>query len=132
MPDGPTIILCLKVAVTAVTLLLVAAFVALVRGHVRWHGRLNVVSFVLTMLAVLGFEVLVRLSVPVTAHFTESDHFWLRVHLCCVIPLVPVMVAMLVTGLRHRRAPHLGLAGLFALLWVGMLVTGFLLPHTAP
>jgi hypothetical protein len=41
------------------------------------------------------------------------------------------MPVMLFTGLTHRRRWHLTLAAIFAILWIGTVVTGvFFLPHT--
>ena len=59
-----TIILILKIAVTAVTVLLCASLVALARGNYRLHGRINIVFFVLTFLAVVGLEVVARVLSP--------------------------------------------------------------------
>jgi uncharacterized membrane protein YozB (DUF420 family) len=136
MPSGYDIILVLKIAVSAVTLVLLAALWALARGNLRLHGRINLVFFVLTMTAVLIFEGLIRFGPSIEPGWsvTEgwSDHeLWaLRVHLCFVIPLMVVLPAMLFTGLRRWRRWHLTLAGVFSVLWLGMLVTGIgFLPH---
>lgn len=124
------IILSLKVAVIAVTLILLASLWALKRGQRRLHGQLNHLFFGLTMLAVVVFEVLLKIGAPVTEHFSPADKTALTVHLCFVIPLVPVMILMLITGRQRRRSAHLLLANLFILLWAGMFVTGvFFLPH---
>ena len=56
MPNGPQIILTLKVLVVAVTLLLLASLVALLLKRPRLHGHINTVFFVLTMATVAGFE----------------------------------------------------------------------------
>lgn len=136
MPSGYDIILVLKVAVSAVTLLLATSLIALWTGRVRLHGRLNLLFFVLTMTAVLAFEILLRIGPyiepgwAVTNGWTPFHRQVLRVHLCFVIPLLLVMPLMLLTGLKHWRRIHLPLAVVFALLWLGMLVTGIgLLPH---
>jgi D-alanyl-lipoteichoic acid acyltransferase DltB (MBOAT superfamily) len=136
MPSGYDIILVLKIAVSAVTLLLVASLIALAWGRVKLHGRLNLLFFVLTMSAVLAFEVLLRIGPylepgwSVTNGWTLFHRQVLRVHLCFVIPLLFVMPLMLLTGLKHWRRIHIPLGILFALLWAGMLVTGIgLLPH---
>ena len=50
-------ILALKIAVSAVTVLLLASFVALLRGNIRLHGRINTVFFILTISALVGLEV---------------------------------------------------------------------------
>lgn len=50
---GPAVVAVLKVAVTAVTLLLGASMVALWLGKPRWHGRINAVCLALTY-ATLG------------------------------------------------------------------------------
>jgi hypothetical protein len=121
------VILTLKIAVIAVTILLIASLVALLRGRYKLHGRINVVFFVLTLVAVLGLEVLIR--------FVDEKLFaavpWesLRVHLCFSVPAFVLMIGMLVTGLLRRRRVHLTLAVLFAVAWVGTFVTGvFFLP----
>jgi len=136
MPSGYDIILVLKLAVAAVTLILLCALLAVARGNVRLHGRLNIVFFVLTMTAVLIFEALLRIGPlvepgwSVTKGWTPGQMLALRVHLCFVIPLMLVLPAMLFTGLRRWRRVHLPLAVIFSILWVGMLVTGIgLLPH---
>lgn len=133
MPSGPTIILSLKIAVIAVTAILIASLWALSRGRYRLHGRLNVAFFLLTVTAVIVFEGLLQLGAPVTSHFNDADKQALKIHLWFVVPLLPVMVAMLVTGLRHRRGVHVPLSFLFLLLWLGTFITGvFYLPHTGP
>ena len=132
MPSGPSIILGLKVAVSAVTLILAAALIALARGNYRLHGRINIVFYTLTMIAVVVFETLLRLGADVTSHMTSYERFALNVHLCFAIPLPFVMTAMLYTGLKHLRRAHLTLAVVFSILWLGSFVIGvFVLPHSA-
>ena len=41
-----------------------------------------------------------------------------------VIPLVPILVFMLITGWQHRLRMHLSISVLFLILWVGMFITG--------
>ena len=55
MFNGPTIILTLKVLVTAVSLLYAAAVIAILMDHRKLHGRLNTAFFILTMTTVVGF-----------------------------------------------------------------------------
>ena len=62
MPTGPEIILTLKVLVATVTILFAAALAALAAGNKKLHGRINTVFFALTMVTVLGFELLVALA----------------------------------------------------------------------
>jgi uncharacterized membrane protein YozB (DUF420 family) len=133
LPAGPTVILCLKIAVVGVTLLLLASLVALLRRNYRLHGRINIAFFTLTMIAVCVFEGMLQFGVPVTRHFSDADRLALKVHLWFVVPLIPVMILMLVTGLRHKGRVHVSLAGLFAILWLGTFISGvFFLPHAAP
>ena len=135
MPTGLTVILILKIAVIAVTVLLLASLAALLRGNYRLHGRLNVTFFILTVTAVLGLEVLIRFLDPGVFVYIRSDPKLseaLNIHLCFSVPSALLMPFLLFTGLRHRRAVHLALAVLFAVLWTGTFVTGvFFLPHTA-
>jgi hypothetical protein len=126
------IILTLKVAVAAVTLLLALSLLALARGKYRLHGQINIVFFILTLTAVLGLEVIVRFIDPATfAYFQENDELRqaLQTHLCFSVPALVLMVAMLITGKTHRRTVHLALAVLFGIAWIGTFITGiFFLP----
>jgi uncharacterized membrane protein YozB (DUF420 family) len=130
------VILTLKVAVSAVTILLVAALVAVAKGHYRLHGRLNLAFFTLTLTAVLGLEVAIRVVDPGLFQVIKDNDALrqaLTIHLCFSVPSLVVMPAMLYTGLTHRRTLHLLLALVFAVLWTGTFITGvFFLPHTLP
>jgi uncharacterized membrane protein YozB (DUF420 family) len=131
---GPNVILILKIAVLAVTLLFLAALGALIRGNYRLHGRINMLFFVLTVIALIGLEVVARLLDPDLFAYFEHDITLKRrlsVHLCFSLPAAALMPFMLWTGLTHRRRIHLSLASVFAVLWTGTFITGiFFLPHT--
>jgi uncharacterized membrane protein YozB (DUF420 family) len=131
---GPGVILALKVAVAAVTTLLLTSLVALARGHYRLHGRINLAFFTLTLAALLGFEVVIRILQPHVFEYLRADEELsraLNTHLCFAVPSALLMPAMLYTGLTRRRTTHLVLAGVFSVLWAGTFVTGiFFLPHT--
>jgi hypothetical protein len=131
---GGQIIFALKVAVSAVTVLLAASSVALVRGNFRLHGRINMVFFALTMAAVFSLEIIVRFIDPdIFSYLDESARRALSVHLCFSIPSALVLPVMLFTGLSHRRAIHIILGSLFAILWTGTVITGlFFLPTGSP
>jgi uncharacterized membrane protein YozB (DUF420 family) len=133
---GPHVILTLKVAVLAVTLLFLTALAALARGNYRLHGRINLVFFILTAVALVGLEVVARLVDPeLFAYFdaTPGLRRALTTHLCFSLPSAAVMPLMLWTGYTHRRDWHLFLAGVFSVLWTGTFITGiFFLPHTNP
>lgn len=132
MLTGPQVILLLKIAVGLVTILLLCSAVALLKRNFRVHGLINTWMASLTLITVMGFEMLVRVvGIKVTEGWDDSTKFALKVHLCFVIPLVPVLVFMLITGRSHRRRMHLSIAVLFLILWVGMFITGmFYLPHS--
>jgi hypothetical protein len=127
-----TIILALKIAVVAVTVLLAASLVALAMGKPRWHGRINTVFFALVAATVLGFEAIIRLVRPdLTAGFTAEQREALNIHLGFSVPAAALLPAMLMTGRRQYKTAHGVLAVFFLVLWAGTLVTGvFFLPHT--
>ncbi len=128
MLTGPNIILTLKIAVGAVTVLLAASLVALAKGNYRLHGRINLAFFILTLAAVLGLEIVIRFIDPSTFEYLRNNRA-LTVHLCFAVPSALLMPAMLYTGLSHRRSVHLTLACLFAVCWTGTFITGiFFLP----
>jgi uncharacterized membrane protein YozB (DUF420 family) len=130
---GPNVILGLKIAVGAVTVLLLASLTAVAFGKVRLHGRINIVFFALTVTALLAFEIIIRVLNPRAFDYINADaplRFALNVHLCFSIPSALLMPAMLYTGLTHRRTLHLTLAGVFGAFWAGTFITGvFFLPH---
>jgi hypothetical protein len=122
------VILTLKIAVVAVTLLLAVSLLALWRGNYRLHGRLNTAFFVLTLTAVLGLEAIIRLIKPGIFDNPELRQA-LQVHLCFSVPALILMFGMLITGRMHRRSVHLTLAVLFGVAWIGTFITGiFFLP----
>ena len=125
------VILALKIAVTAVTLLLIASLIALIVGRPKLHGQINTVFFALTATTVLGFEIVIRLVLPdFTAGFTTEQRDALTVHLAFAIPAAIMLPAMLYTGKRKLKRLHYGLAAIFSVLWTGTFVTGvFFLPH---
>lgn len=126
------VILTLKVLVGAVTVLLVGSVIALRMGKPKLHGQINRVFFVLTMVTVLGFEVIVRFLNPeLTKDFTPEQHRQLWIHLCFSIPSTVLLPAMLYTGVRRMKSVHVPLAILFSLLWAGTAITGIgYLPHS--
>jgi uncharacterized membrane protein YozB (DUF420 family) len=129
---GPEVIVTLKIAVCAVTLLLLCALIALARGNYWLHGRINMVFFALTATALFGLELAARVVDPsLFDYFDDRTRRILAIHLCFSLPSAAIMPVMLVTGLTHRRRLHLTLAGIFVVLWTGTFVTGvFFLPHT--
>jgi hypothetical protein len=128
MLTGPNVILALRVAVAAVTVLLLASLIALARGNFRLHGRINLAFFVLTLTALLALELVTRVVAPnlfadYFAAYPERRRA-LDVHLSFSVPAALLMPFMLFTGLTHRRLWHLCLAVPFGVLWVGTFVTG--------
>jgi hypothetical protein len=126
-----SVIITLKVAVSAVTLLLLASLAALVAGNKQLHGRINVIFFILTLTTVLGFEVVIRLFNPdLTAGFSDEARRALTLHLCFSVPAAIILPVMLITGKRYPRF-HRALSVLFAALWAGTFISGvFFLPHS--
>lgn len=131
--DAGLIILLLKIAVATVTVLWLASMVALVKGRVRLHGRINIAFFALTLTALIGLEVIARLINPeLFEQFLESRNAlgMLRLHLSFSLPSAALLFVMLFTGLKHHRTLHIAAGILFAVLWTGTFVTGiFFLPH---
>jgi hypothetical protein len=129
---GPNVILILKIAVAAVTVLLLASLIALASGRQRLHGQINFFFFILTLAAVLGLEVLIRFINPgVFDYLDENARQMLRIHLWFSVPSAVLLPVMYLTGKTGRRRLHLPLAVVFAILWTGTFVTGiFFLPHT--
>jgi len=126
------VLIALKVAVAAVTVLLVASLLALAWGNYRLHGRINTVFFVLTLTALLGLEVIVRLLRPemFEDYFARTGALQaLQVHLAFSLPAAVLLLGMLYTGWRGPRKLHIGLGLAFLVLWTGTFITGiFFLP----
>jgi hypothetical protein len=128
---GPNVILVLKIAVAAVTVLLAASTVCALLGKYRWHGRINIVFFVLTLGAVLGLEAIIRLVDPeIFSYFTPDDRRRMTIHLCFSIPSAIMLPIMLFSGLKYYRSLHILLGLVFLVFWAGTFYTGiFTLPH---
>jgi hypothetical protein len=128
---APLIILILKIAVGAVTVLWLASMVALACGKTQLHGRINLVFFGLTIAALVGLELVARVIVPeIFDEYVKANGAALRIHLAFSLPSAALLFIMLFTGLRHRRYLHIGCGILFGALWTGTFITGiFFLPH---
>jgi uncharacterized membrane protein YozB (DUF420 family) len=128
---GPNVILTLKVAVAAVTVILIASLVCVLRKNYRWHGRLNIAFFALTLTAVLGLEGIIRFINPnLFNYFSEETKRMMTIHLSFSIPSTILLPVMLLSGLKHRRILHVAVGCLFLICWIGTFVTGiFFLPH---
>ena len=114
----------LKIAVGAVTLLLLVSLIVLARGNKRLHGQINFVFFLLTITAVLGLELIIRFLNPeFTDTFSPDEKQMLRIHLGFSIPSTLILPLMLYTGKTHSRW-HVPLAVVFSPLWIGTFVTG--------
>src|SRR5438309_9356341 len=124
--------MALKVAVAAVTLLLLASLLALLRGNYRLHGRINTVFFALTLTALLSLEVVARMLKPdlFDGYFANADTANVfKIHLAFSLPAALLLPAMLYTGWKGRRNLHIALGTVFLVLWAGTFVTGiFFLP----
>lgn len=136
MFSAEIVILILKVAVIAVTVLLLASLVALYRGNYWLHGRINIVFFILTLSALVGLEVIVRLIDPdiFVIYFERTNaESALWIHLMFSLPSAAVLPFMLITGTRRMRKVHIAIGCLFLVLWTGTFITGvFFLPHHTP
>ncbi len=132
MNDAGLILLILKIAVGAVTILWLASLLALAAGRIRLHGRINMVFFVLTLTAVLGLEVIIRIINRTLLNDYLKEHQaegMLTLHLCFSMPAAALLFIMLFTGLKHYRGFHIATGILFSLLWIGTFITGiFFLP----
>ena len=129
------IILILKIAVATVTVLWISSLIALALGKTRLHGRINIAFFALTLAALVGLEVIVRLISPglFDDYFTPQEKTIMVVHLCFSVPSAVLLFVMLFTGLRHYRKFHIATGILFSVLWTGTFITGiFFLPHGLP
>jgi hypothetical protein len=125
------VILILKIAVIAVTILWLASLIALALGNTRLHGKINLVFFGLTLAALVGLELIARVIVPeIFDDYVRDNGDALRVHLAFSLPSAGLLFVMLFTGLKHRRNWHIASGILFGVLWTGTFVTGiFFLPH---
>ena len=127
------VILSLKYAVGAVTVLLVFSLIALAKGKIKLHGKINLVFFILTVVALFLFEIVVRMIDPMlfsglwkNAELAKS----LKIHLCFAVPSAFLMGIMLFTGLRKFRVLHRRVAIVFLICWIGTFYTGiFWLPN---
>lgn len=128
------IILVLKVAVIAVTILWLASLIALAAGNTRLHGRINLVFFGLTLAALIGLEVIVRIISPgIFDNYQHYTDYAMTVHLFFSVPSALLLFVMLFTGLKHKRVFHIATGILFSVLWSGTFITGiFLLRHEWP
>jgi hypothetical protein len=128
------VILMLKIAVVAVTVLWLGSLVALACGKTQLHGRINIVFFGLTLAALIGLEIVVRIISPgIFDNYPHHTDYAMPVHLMFSVPSAVLLFVMLFTGLKHKRNFHIATGILFSVLWTGTFITGiFLLRHELP
>jgi uncharacterized membrane protein YozB (DUF420 family) len=135
MLTAETVILSLKIAVVAATLVLLGSLTALAFGNYRLHGRINLVFFILVLAALLGFELAAHILRPgMLQEFLREQNAVdaLNIHLSFSVPAALLLPVMLYTGLKGQRRLHVPLGCLFLALWSATFITGvFFLPHTA-
>ena len=133
MLTGPLVILILKIAVLAVTVILLASIVALLCRRYRLHGQLNLVFMILTLGAVLGLEAIIRFYDPrMFDYFDDYTRKVMSIHLKFAIPSACLLPIMYYTGRTGRSKLHYVLAAIFSACWIGTFITGiFYLPHSA-
>ena len=131
MPSSATIILTLKILVSAVTVLYAAAITAILLNRRILHGRLNTAFFILTLTTVIGFELLLRFGLDAAATFSPEAMQALRIHLCFAVPSALLLPVMMLSGVKHWKRLHVTTGVLFTILWIGTFITGvFFLPHS--
>jgi hypothetical protein len=127
------VILTLKIAVIAVTVLLLGSLTALAFGRYRLHGRINLAFFLLVLAALLGFELVAQVVYPgMLQDFLREQGALeaLYIHLGFSVPSALLLPVMLWTGLKGRYRLHVTLGVVFLTFWTGTFVTGiFFLPH---
>ncbi len=128
------VILILKIAVVAVTVLWLGSLITLALGQTKLHGRINIVFFVLTLIALFGLEVIARVIGPpgMFDDYLElkDARLAMRIHLAFSVPSALLLFVMLFTGLKHKRKVHIAMGVVFSVLWIGTFITGvFFLPH---
>ncbi len=128
------VILILKIAVVAVTVLWLGSLLALALGRTQLHGRINLVFFGLTLAALIGLEVIVRIVSPgIFDNYQHNTENAMLVHLVFSVPSSVLLFVMLFTGLKHKRKFHIASGILFSVLWTGTFITGiFFLRHELP
>lgn len=118
---------------TAVTILLFLSLVALYRGNVSLHGRINMVFFILTVAALFVFEVVTRMMDPLLFQSIWKDADLaakLRIHLGFALPSALLMGVMMFTGIKHKAVLHKRISWVFLICWTGTFLTGiFWLPN---
>ncbi len=127
MYTAGNVILLLKIAVSLVSVLILAALVSLALKKPRIHGWINSVAVVLTLVALVGLEVLARIFEPgiFENHFNETDS-WTEfyVHLAFAVPSAILLPIMWLTGRTYRKRIHVPLGVLFLVAWTGTVITG--------
>ena len=89
---GPQVILTLKVLVVVVTLVFLFSLLALARGNFRLHGQINTVFFLLTIIAILGFEMAVHIAWPELSSEFFSEAGMVRKPLLVLLAAVALLL----------------------------------------
>lgn len=114
-------------AVPLLTITLVWAGYLAFKKNVPAHKKMAIFHAVTTWLSYIVVMGLVRMGFSMG----ENAPAWImNIHLAIIYTLPPMLVALMILGLKGARKLHITLASIYALLWIAALVTGAMIFFT--
>ena len=116
-------LLFVQIAVSINTLVIAWGVYQVKKGNLRAHRIANTIGAGTTLAGAIGLVVTVLMGWDYSNIPTPEE---MLIHRMFSVPLFPLLIAVLITGLTHKAKLHKLLAKITVPFWFGTLITGWL------
>lgn len=111
-----------QIVVSINTVLFIYGIAQAKSGNIERHKRINGVAALTTLAGVIGLVGTLFLGFDYSG-ITSPER--LLIHRSFSVPLLPLLIAVIITGVSQRRQLHKLLAKVLVPFWLGTLITGW-------
>lgn len=111
-----------QIVVTINTIILAYGINLAVKGNIEGHKKLNGFAATTTLIGVVGLVVTLFFGFDYS-QITSPER--LLIHRCFSVPLLPLLLAVVITGKMNKPILHKRFANIMVPFWLGTLITGW-------
>ncbi len=111
-----------QIVVSINTLLFIIGVLQAKKGNIEIHKKINGIAGLTTLVGVVGLVVTILMGWDYSQITTPTR---MLIHRCFAVPLLPLLIAVMYTGIKHKASLHKKLIPVMSFFWVGTLTTGW-------
>lgn len=111
-----------QIVVSINTVLFFYGIVQAKAGNIELHKKINGFAAFTTLIGVVGLVVTLFLGFDYSGLTSPTR---LLIHRSMSVPLLPLLIAVIITGMKGNRRAHKTLATIMMPFWFGTLITGW-------